>query len=283
MPLLASAVGSSLGGLDVHVDHRWLMAYAAGIPDERPELYDTAAGVVAHPLFPVGPEWALITSQRAEATGLTADELRRGIHIAHDLQIERPLRPGTVHLDAHIVGVGRRRTGATQQTLFTATDADGAVLWRTLFTNLFLGVELVGDPVEPEVGWPTAPEVPHTDAAPSSATSVVRTVDAHVYSECARIWNPIHTDVLAARGAGLPAPILHGTATLARSVSLTTAMAGAPLASVRRIAGRFSAPVALGATFDVRLLAATPEHLWFDAVLPDGSTAIANGLLGLSD
>ena len=112
---------------------------------------------------------------------------------------------------------------------------------------------------------------------------MVRTVDAHVYSECARIWNPIHTDVLAARGAGLPAPILHGTATLARSVSLATAMAGAPLASVRRIAGRFSAPVALGATFDVRLLAATPEHLWFDAVLPDGSTAIANGLLGLSD
>jgi acyl dehydratase len=42
---------------------------------------------------------------------------------------------------------------------------------------------------------------------------------AHVYTECARIWNPIHTDPEYARGAGLPGIILHGTATLAFSVS----------------------------------------------------------------
>ena len=42
---------------------------------------------------------------------------------------------------------------------------------------------------------------------------------AHVYTECARIWNPIHTDVAYARAAGLPDIILHGTATLALSVS----------------------------------------------------------------
>ena len=34
----------------------------------------------------------------------------------------------------------------------------------------------------------------------------------HVYTECARIWNPIHTDLAVARAAGLPGPILHGTA-----------------------------------------------------------------------
>src|SRR5262249_57234972 len=42
---------------------------------------------------------------------------------------------------------------------------------------------------------------------------------AHVYSECARIWNPIHTDIAVARSAGLTAPILHGSATLAVAVS----------------------------------------------------------------
>ena len=38
---------------------------------------------------------------------------------------------------------------------------------------------------------------------------------AHVYTECARIWNPIHTDTAVTAKAGLPGIILHGTATLA--------------------------------------------------------------------
>jgi hypothetical protein len=50
---------------------------------------------------------------------------------------------------------------------------------------------------------------------------------------------------------------------------------------VRRIAGGFRTPVALGSSFDVRLLGITDEYVWFDAVNPDGSTALTNGLLAL--
>ena len=53
----------------------------------------------------------------------------------------------------------------------------------------------------------------------TSATSPSAATAAHVYTECARIWNPIHTDVAYARAAGLPDIILHGTATLALSIS----------------------------------------------------------------
>jgi acyl dehydratase len=42
---------------------------------------------------------------------------------------------------------------------------------------------------------------------------------ALVYTECSRIWNPIHTNPAVATRAGLPRPILHGTATLAMAVS----------------------------------------------------------------
>ena len=42
---------------------------------------------------------------------------------------------------------------------------------------------------------------------------------AHTYTECARIWNPIHTDKAVALAAGLPDIILHGTANLALGVS----------------------------------------------------------------
>lgn len=290
MPLNSAVVGTSTGSHEVAIDHRWLMSYAAGVPDERPELYDTDGDLAVHPLFPVAPEWALVIAQRAEGSGLTVDEVRRGIHIGHDLLLERPVPVGRIRLTATVVGVGRLRAGATQQTLLTATalegegDGEGDVLWRTLFTNLFLGVDLVGDPVAHTLDWPALPgqpASPHTGPV-GTATSEVRTIDAHVYSECARIWNPIHTDVVAARAAGLAAPILHGTATLARSVSLATRLAGVPLASVRRVAGQFRAPVPLGSSVDVRLLGADDDHLWFDAVLPDGSTALANGVLGLS-
>ena len=259
------------------------MAYASGVPDERPELYDTAAGVVVHPLFPVAPEWELIIGQRSAGTGLSENEARRGIHIAHDLHLARPLRAGEhVRIDARIVGVGRRRAGATYEALFTATDDDGRVVWRTRNTSLFLGVELVGDPGSLEIDWPLTPAAPVATSPLAVASSPVRTIDAHVYSECARIWNPIHTDIVAAQRSGLPAPILHGTATLARSVSIVAGLAGVPLGSVRRVAGSFRTPVALGSSFEVRLLGATDDHLWFDTVNPDGSTALADGMLGLS-
>ena len=65
---------------------------------------------------------------------------------------------------------------------------------------------------------------PPNDATPSHTWSTevpISSTLAHVYTECARIWNPIHTDRAVARAAGLPDIILHGTATLALAISQT--------------------------------------------------------------
>src|SRR2546422_8551885 len=69
---------------------------------------------------------------------------------------------------------------------------------------------------------------------------------AHVYTECARIYNPIHTDTAVALAAGLSAIILHGTATLALAVSRVGArdLDGDP-GRVRGVAGRFPGMVTL--------------------------------------
>lgn len=281
MPLHDAALAAPAVGLDVDVDRRWAMAYAAGVPDERTELYDTATGLVVHPLLPVAVEWQLIMAMRSEGTGLTADEVRRGIHVGHDLVLDRALRQDErLHVTARTVAVGRRRAGATQTMLFTATDADGHRVWRTLNTSLFLGVELLGEPAAAHDGWPGVPPAPADGTEPiASDTSAVGMADAHVYTECARIWNPIHTDVVAARNAGLSAPILHGTATLARAVSIATRLAGVPLADVRRIAGSFKAPVDLGTVIHVRVLDRGDTHLHFDVVRADGAAAVTHGLL----
>jgi acyl dehydratase len=108
--------------------------------------------------------------------------------------------------------------------------------------------------------------------------SVVRPVDAHVYSECARIWNPIHTDITAARAAGLADPILHGTATLARAVSAVAAMREHDLVGVQRVTAAFRQPVELGTELTVRLRLVEDQWSAFDVVRPDDVIAVSGAL-----
>ena len=206
-------------------------------------------------------------ANRSPPSGMTPDEARRGIHVGHDLVLHHPVHAGEeLSVQAHVTAVSRRPAGATQELLFVATDASGAVVWRTRFASLFLGVELEGEPASTDVEWPATPTLAsaHNLEPIAVRQSTVGVLDAHVYSECARIWNPIHTDVVAARAAGLPAPILHGTATLARAVSIVTDLAGVALGDVCRVAGLLGAMVALGSTIEVRVRGrvGTTRRVW---------------------
>ncbi|MEI8238771.1 MAG: MaoC/PaaZ C-terminal domain-containing protein [Actinomycetota bacterium] len=279
MPVRTSAIGHQFDHIDVATDARWTMAYAAGVPDERAELYRTDGELSVHPLFPVGPEWVLVTGNRSLPDGLTLDEARRGIHLAHDLLLTRPLTADAHYrLTAFVAGVARRSAGATTDMIVTATDERGEVAWRTRMSSLYLGVELEGESADDGGEWPTLPEEPNV-APVASQSSFVRPVDAHVYTECARIFNPIHTDVVAARAAGLAAPILHGTATLARAVSIATDLVGVPIAAVSRIAGRFGAMVDLNSTIEVRVLKVDQYGFHFDVLNQAGQRAIAHGVV----
>jgi acyl dehydratase len=105
---------------------------------------------------------------------------------------------------------------------------------------------------------------------------------AHVYSECARIWNPIHTDRAVARGAGLPDIILHGTATLALAVSEVLRREAIAPGGVRRVACRFGAMVHLPGRLTLDADAHDDEEgrrIRFRAVTADGTPALRNGAL----
>ncbi len=280
-------IGQELAPISVICDNRWLMAYAAGVPDESPELFDTLRGVVAHPLFPVAPEWALLVAHRSEASPMSREEVARGLHVAHDLVHDRRIIPGeTIHIGGRIVGVGRRRAGATQCTLFEARDSTGRTVWRTSFSTLFPGVELEGQPAEDDFQWPEMPKHPAESAGLADSgrpiahrTSNVRSVDAHVYSECARIWNPIHTDAAVARANGLDAPVLHGTATLARAVSIVAELMSIRLADIVRVGGTFSAAVPLASTITIRVLSASCGVIAFDVVNDASRRCLTDGVV----
>jgi acyl dehydratase len=292
MALNSSLVGTSGESLAAQIDTRWTMAYAAALGDLLPCYMDTAspAGIVAHPLFPVCFEWPVIVAMRAifDRSGLTADEARRGVHASHDLIIHRRIRPPAhVQTRATVAGIERRKPGAYQLTRLETVDVAGAPVCTSWYGSIYREVAVAGPDrmgevtpapvVPPEMGRQPISEIP----IPVSAGL------AHVYTECARIFNPIHTDAAVAQQAGLPAIILHGTATLARAVSkIVVAEAHGDPLRVSRIAGRFGAMLMMPSEVMLRICAREPardgERIFFEVFNDQNRPAIRDGLVVLA-
>jgi acyl dehydratase len=290
MPLHSSTVGASAEPVVHDIDERWLMAYAAGLGDTLPCYLDTlrAEGIVAHPLFPVCFEWPAVVGMRshAGAAGLTSDEALRSVHATHDLIIHRGVRPGDkLTTRATVVGVERRKPGAFQVLRLETVDAAGKPVCTTWQGGLYRGVEVSGED-RFATDAPEAPRVVEVASAHAEVRAPISALAAHVYTECARIWNPVHTDTAVAARAGLPGLILHGTATLALAVSriLELEVENEP-ERVCRIAGRFSAMVLMPSEITVRVLArentAKGDIVRFDVLNAEGKPAVQNGLIGL--
>ncbi|HMB37325.1 MAG TPA: MaoC family dehydratase N-terminal domain-containing protein, partial [Methylomirabilota bacterium] len=191
-------VGASTAPYVQEIDARWLMAYAAGLSETDPRYYDTTAGEgpVAHPLFPVCYEWPALLALRALAT---SDEMAtRSVHATHDLVVHRPLRAGeTLRTTARVTGLAHRRAGTLLTARNDTVDALGRPVTTTHYGSVYRGVGFEGaDAGEQSAGG--------AFDMPSGAARLPVTVPAwlaHAYSECARIWNPIHTDIAVARAA----------------------------------------------------------------------------------
>jgi acyl dehydratase len=128
-------------------------------------------------------------------------------------------------------------------------------------STIYRGVAVEGTDAQCEAipAWPApspASAFPHQVAIPIAREA------PYVYTECAQIWNPIHTERAVALAAGLPDIILHGTATWALAASqLIQHCAGGEPTRLRRLAGRFAAMVMPGTTLTMQYGAlACPAH-----------------------
>jgi acyl dehydratase len=272
---LSSAIaGEQAGPLEQPLDARWLMAFSAGLGETDPRCYDTEApaGVMAHPLFPVCYEWPVAQPLRALPALKPLFPLL--LHAQHDLLIHRSPRAGDrLRVGARIVAVVQRKPGAFVVFRFEARDASGEPVTTTDFGALYRGVTVEGgDRVLQEVTDPMPFDAQFSE---SSAIEVAANA-AHVYTECARIWNPIHTDIAYARAAGLPGLILHGTATLALSVSRALAWAGADPQRVRRVQCRFGGMVEMPSTLMIHL-SMHEKAIRFETRNARGEAVIARG------
>jgi acyl dehydratase len=293
---MPAILGAEVGPVHHDIDARWLMAYAAALGESDARYYDTltAAGPTAHPLFSVCYEWPAAVAMRDRT--IPADLQPRSVHATHHLVIHRPPRAGDhVLTTVRVIDLRPRRSGTLIVTRFETTDADGTRITTTDYGSVYRGVSLpdlgeAGRRAEtPEGGEASRANASLSEEAspPSGAgdTTWADRVDvpatlARVYTECARIWNPIHTDVAVARAAGLAAPILHGTATLALAISRAVEHhADGEASSVREVSARFTGMVAMPSTLTVRGRGRAGDGIGFDVVNEAGAPVLTAGTL----
>jgi acyl dehydratase len=257
------------------------MAYSAALGETDARYFDTGAagGVLAHPLFPVCYEWPV--SQPIRHIPALREHFPRLVHAEHDLLIHRMPRAGDrLKTTARITSAEARKPGAFVVFRFETADAAGAAVSTTDFGVLYRGVALERPGRAADAGLPSM-------AAPSGGAKALGKIEvaanaAHVYTECARIWNPIHTDIAHARRAGLPGIILHGTATLALSISRALAACDADPAKACRVQCRFTGMVRMPATLEVQG-ARQGKNLTFDTHAHGGEAVISRGRIELGD
>jgi acyl dehydratase len=259
LKISADIVGCEAGPDAQQVDKRWLMAYNAALGEVAES---------AHPLFPVCYEWPA-TRQLRERAGLAPIDARL-VHAQHDLTIHRRAREEKLFVSGKVVSAAQRKPGVLVVFRFTTRDARDEPVSTTDFSALYRDVKLEGgersiEQVEDPPGLEKKLETMGTIDVPATA--------AHVYTECARIWNPIHTDRAYARAAGLPDIILHGTATLAYSVSSVMKTIERP---IKRIRCRFSGMVLMPSTLTV-LLARHGTSIAFETRNDQGAPVIERG------
>lgn len=278
-PLSPALTGVESGPLTQVIEARWTMAYAAAAGTRHPRYFDTTAagGPAVHPLFAVCYEWPLLVALRATVLGEAL--ARRSVHATHRLAVHRPPRPGeAVTTSARVTGVTPRRAGTLLGVRLTTLDAAGAPVTTTDYGTLLRGVAVEGTPAA-SPGRAAPASVPPWEPRWSERVEVAAHA-AHVYTECARIWNPIHTDLAVARAAGLPGPILHGTATLALALSLIVERdLGDEPARVREVTVRFSGMVPLPSALTVRSGPWAQGVLRFDAVGAGGEPVLSEGAI----
>ena len=273
-------VGRTAGPYAHDIDARWLMAYAAALEETAPEYFDTTRpeGLVAHPLFSVCYEWPAAVELRAK---LTSEEIAaRSVHATHDLVIHRPVKAGDrLETTATVSLIEPRSPGAYQVTRFETIDERGQPVTTTEYGSIYRSVSVDPAPVRPKGSEPMENESSNTGEGWSTSVPLNAGL-AHVYTECARIWNPIHTDEGVARAAGLPGIILHGTATLALCIARVVSRdLGDDPARVHGVSARFTGMVTLPSTFVLRAARPTARGIAFDAVGRDGRPILDRGAL----
>ncbi|MCP4440869.1 MAG: hypothetical protein GY810_18255 [Aureispira sp.] len=254
--------------------------YAAAIEDENTIYYNTHQenGVSVHPLFPVAISWQAVEHlDRYLEVYFDGELLHRAVHLSEYLEINAPFTAsGDITVTGQIVDLRPHALGSKITMQLVYTNEEGTNLANEYTSALLFGVTCEGDK---RGTLPKTEKVDITEPIWEENIAVSR-LAPYLYDGCAGIVSKIHTDIKFAQSIGLPDIILHGTATLARAVSLfiNEKLGGKPQ-RVKTIAGKFTGMLVLPNTIRVRLLKETTDELFFDILDSDNNALIKGGYI----
>lgn len=283
MPISAAAAGRDAGSLDAEATVRSLTAYAAGIGVVDECYFDDEHGIVGHPAFCVSLEWPVVSGAGyLAAIGRSADAPRGAVHVLQDSRFHRPIRGGdALRTRARIAQVAQTSAGVLVTSCVETLERSNRAPVVTTWTGaMFLRDTLDGAPAAAgEVPPELRKDADVTAASPQRLAIETSPGLAHRYTECASIWNPIHTERKAARAIGLPGIILHGTCTWALAgQALIHAVAGREPRRLRRLAGRFKGIVLPGDRLELEFARESATAWQFAVRTPRGELAITHGV-----
>ncbi len=288
MPFPAESVGRHLEPRSWDASTRAILAYAAGVSASEPAYLDDAqlGGLRALPFQCVSLEWPVLLSLRhAVENVLSPQEAARGVHAIQDSTFHRPIRSGDrLITEGQLVLAKSIRAGVLTVCRLVTRDRDsGEAVTTTWTSSIYRDVVLTKE--TPSLAEPQA--LDPVEAAPPGPDAVAHTIHIpkempHAYSECANIWNPIHTERKVALAAGLSDIILHGTATWALAgLTILRHYADNNVGALKRITGRFSGMVMPGEDIVVRHDRAPTGAVRFEVRTASGGLAISQGVAWL--
>ena len=266
------------------VTARSITAFAGGVDDFNPVYFedDRPDGLIAHPGMVFSWQW---NSRFTPDIQMDLNLVRRGVHAWVDVQFERHAREGDVITSqGQSVAVKQVKPGVLSAQRFTFRDSQGETVAIMDTGGITRGAELDGGEAE-LVSAPALPTRSAEDGEPAWTTTFPIDPQApHVYTECADIWNPIHTERRVALAAGLPDIILHGSANILIALRevINRSLGGDPT-RVTRFAGQFRGMVIPGEDVTVNALEVRDEGdreiVFYEMRNHLGETAIANGVV----
>jgi acyl dehydratase len=269
---------------------RMAQAYAAGVGDWNPAYFhdDSPEGVLAPPCLVYALQW---NARMMPGVDQGTAPPTRGVHATTDLRFERPIRAGDVlTVQGTRIAVCQRKPGVYVVTRFEMRDPTGALVATVDDGGIVRGARTDGADVT-LADTPPLP-APTGDKKDGWSTTIpISREAAHVYTECADIWNPIHTERRVALDAGLPDVILQGSAIMALAArELTNRVAAGDPTRLARLAGQFRAMVIPGSEIRVTCLGvcsspsqhASPPHAdeqvaFFEVLNAQGQAAVRGG------
>ncbi len=263
---------------------RLIGAFASGVGDSNSFYLDDARddGLVGHPGMVFTFQW---NSRHAPGVEIDPAVARLGVHASVDVRFRRPLCGGDViTAQGRTVAIEQIAPGVLSTQRVVMTDAAGEEVATMDTAGISRGCRTDGPDrrIAEAVPLPSLPEGDR-DVLWEQRIDVAKDA-AHVYTECADIWNPIHTERTVALAAGLPDIILHGSATMTIALRevINRSLGGDPR-RVQRFAGRFRAMVIPGETISVRCLAEREgpggREIFFEVLNQSGAAAIREGLV----